>query len=636
MFNLFKIELLRHYKMATGVALLHFGVLYYLYTLGASILRGSQALIWLLFCAALSAGFGIFQMYLHKRDNDWLYLLHRPLPPKKIFFALVSAGSCISLLAGVLPMVLDVIVMHGNGMFGIEARHYQSMVYAAAVSLTAYWCGCFAMLSANRLGFLALSLIAIFPTVAPESELWVSALLLMASGFALAHVAFKPDLSQPPTHLHTLMLTELPIRAGGLVLITITAGLLLWVSDILSGNSRTGSPVPGTDDFVRRMPAKEVMQLALENSTHASARRLAQQVALGETMDVGTASFYRNPRRGQVPFIDEDILMGSGDGTTLWRFHHDVMLFEGRNVDTAAFTGWLGPDGIHDAEDPLPAVHFDSVPWVAQDRYILSDNDIYQIDWEARRVYHRYHDTDADRFNNSLKIGETTTTLYSNNRLYLFDSAAFRDEEAILSPVATLDVLTPDGNDLRRLALLSFKGGYLVSALLDATPFNNAPEFASLGHARLDLYLLPREGGTELIASTPLPSGANEWSLYKELVLGPAVRLLIDLGTGIRDHKSAEITLPLLYVKFPLKILLATAMVCLLSAGITAQLLRGSTLPLRIKLFWIIGNALTGGAGLVSFVGYYWKRRDLLFAGAPLPPHKNTMTQHSPTLGYNN
>lgn len=635
MFNLFKTELLRHQAHAFGLMLLHFSILYYLYSRGISILQSMQALVWLLICMVLAAGFGIFQMTRYSRDNDWIYLLQRPLPLPRIFLALTLAGVCISLFIAVLPLVLYLALMDANPMFGVEGRHYQSIPYATAAAFAAYCCGCFAVLSTSRLGLLALGILMVFVVVEPGTDLLFSSLLLMLWSLLLARVAFKPDRSQPPRGVWTLLLTELPIQCGCLLLITAVTAWLASADDYLHGINRFTNPKPGSDDFVRALPEKDAMQFALQHSTHAEARQLGQQVLLGEFMSVGPASFNRYPVRGQLKFIDEALTLADGSEQQVWRFRHDVMLFEGRENGSERFAGWLAPDGIHGADAPLPAARFDSVPWGTANQYIISDNDIFQVTWDDRKVHHRYHSNDSDRFNNSLTLGEDTATLFSDSKLYFFASDELRNPDSTLAPRAILEVPDTTSPDLRKLALLPLRDCYLVSALLDPTPYSNAPAFASLGHGRVELYRV-RGSTKELIASTALPSGTGDWALYKDLVLAPGIRLFNDFVAGLRTRASAQATVPLWHVQLPFGIRVATGFVCLLSAALTAWMLRRSTLPPRLKTFWIVGNGLTGCAGLLSFfLGYYWKRGDLLLAIAtPAPP--TMTTTEAGKLGYSN
>jgi hypothetical protein len=591
--------------------------LYYLYTLGRSALNQPVMLLWLFACIALSAGFGVFQISLYRRDNDWLYLLHRPLSSQQVFLALILAGCCVALVITLVPLLLIVLVMDANPLFGIESRHYRALPYALLTALCSYFCGCFALLSSNRLGFFALSMTTALVMINIGGALWSAALLLALWGFLLARVAFKPDLSRPPRNIGTLLLTELPIQYGCLWLIVLTATLFQGGSNYISGKDPARNPPPGTDYYVRALPPKEVMQLALDHSSHADAEFLRQQVALGAAENIGGPSFNSYPKRHQMPRLDEALVLNDVERNVTWHFSHDSMLFEGHESNTAAFMGWLGPDGFQDAASSPPAARFTSVPWTSANEYILGDHDIYQIAWDAGELHHRYHNTDGNRFNNSLMISEDTASLFADHALYLFSSAELRDATVALRPRAVLPLPAIRDADLRRVAILPLVDGYLVSALLDLTSYNIAQDFALIGRAHLQLFRLRQDHHPELLSDTPLPTFLGDVFRYRELVLAPGMRLFTDLMWGLRNHKSAEMMLPLLYVQFPLRVWLATAFVMLSSAGITAALLRRSALPLRIRLFWIVANGITGYAGLLSFFfGYYWKRQDELM----IPP----------------
>jgi hypothetical protein len=610
MFNLFKIELLRYRTLALGVTLLNLAALYYLYTRGESVLGRLVHTMWMLYCIGLSAGFAILQMSLHRRDNYWIYLLHRPLPAKQIFTALLSAGIGICLLVMIVPLTVMIVVMDVDQLRGIEARHYQAIISASTTVLTAYGCGCFAALSANRLGFLALSLSFAF-MILPGNDAWlISGILLTAWGLLLARVSFQEDLSKPSNRLSTLLLTELPIQYGCLWLIMVTMAALFSVNEYFAGEDPSRNTQAGTDYDVRFRQPKELMLHALEQTTHADANFLRQQVNLGEAMVVGSVGFYSYPQRHQLPMVDSALGMADPSGLVFWQFSHSMMLFEGRKQSDASLTGWLGPDGFVAATEPLPATRFDSVPWVTEPTFILSDDDIYQVDWDAQHLYHRYHSTDDDRFNNSLTVGEDVTTLFSDQSLYLFSSAELRDPTIKLEPKAIMEVSPSDHPDLHRLAVLPLIDGYLVSALLHMTPTTVAPDFAQVGKTHLQLVRLRQQHSPELISDIKLNPSLSDWFVYKEFVLAPGIRLFTDLVWGLRMHKEPERTLPLLYVEFPTKVWLLTGIFSALSSATAAWLLRRVLAPTKVKIFWIVLCAINGVAALLSFVfGYYWWRR---------------------------
>lgn len=612
MFQLFTTELKRHRLLATGVAVLHIMALYYLYTIGRSMLVMPGAVLWLLVCIGMSAGFGVFQMALYKRDNDWVYLVHRPLRAQQVFLALALAGWCIVLVATALPLLTITLIMDSNALFGVEWRHYQMIPYSMFTALIGYHCGCFAMLGASRLSLLAISMATPMVIINMGSAIWIKALLLLVWSLALARSAFKPDLQQAPRKAGTLLLTELPIQYGCLWIIVLGTTLMLALDNYISGDDPSRNPPPGTENFVWLMPPNEAMRFALDNSSSKDNDFLRQQLLLGEATYIEPPDNRSYPNRHQMPRLDVSLLLNDAEENIAWQFSHDSMLFEGRKANTGELMGYLGADGFH-APDTSPPSRFATVPWTSANQYIISDHDIYQVDWEEGKVHHRYHKEGSDRFSNALTLGEHVAAQLSNEALYLFSTAELADPEIDLNPKASLQLGPGENTGLRRIGVLPLIDGYLVSVFSDHMPFDMASDLALIDSARLELFRLHSDGEAELISRTTMPSSLDAWFIYKELVLSPGMRLFTDLVWGLHDHRGPRYTLPLFYVHLRPTVLAIAALVCVFSAGLTALLLRRSHAPLPIRLFWIIGNGLTGFAGLLSFfIGYYWRRQDQL------------------------
>ncbi len=614
--NLFKMEFLRHRDLAFGFGLLHLLVLYYLLSLDLSFLLKPVLPMWMLGMIVLTAAFAIYQMSLHRRTNDWLYLLHRPLHTKRIFLALALAGLLLAAIMVLLPAALMLIVMDIDGLYGIEARHYQVLPYVSALILTTYFCGCFAVFSASRLKFFVLIITIPFFMAHVESRMEFAAPLLILLAFALALVAFKPDHSRQPDNVSLLALTELPIQCGGLWLFVAIAMLFVEITWIL-GNDPLRSPAPGTDYHVLQLPPKERMQLALQQSSHPEAAFLSQQVTLGEISAVTnpTRFTFSYPRRHQLPFTDRNLVLTDPDRNVRWTFSFEAMLFEGRDPDSGARLGWLGPQGFQSADQSLPPHRFSSIPWAANNAFIINDHHIYQIDWKNRQLALRYDkSTDkkhTDRFKDSLTLSENLGTLISETSLYIFSTAEFRDPNVKLQPRAVLTLPSNDNPDLRSFHVLELIDGFLVSAVTDISPSDLAPDFAWFNKSQLLLYRIRSGFDSEMIASVALPSTYSELFIYKDFIAAPGIRVLTDMFTGFHLEQGAARTFTLQHARLPGWVWAATALNCALCASIVALLLRRSLLSRRIKIFWIVCTALPGLAGLFSFfVGNYWRGND--------------------------
>ncbi|MES2624614.1 MAG: hypothetical protein V4628_05020 [Pseudomonadota bacterium] len=630
MTNLFKTEVLRHLHWILILTFAHFFILYYIFSLGSSFTSGEAAIIWMMAILLLASMFGVLQMKLHKRNNDWVYLLHRPLQPAKIHIALTLAGSALLLLALLLPALLMLVVLQIDGGFGTELRHYQFPVLGATVALTAYGVGQYAVLGASRLAFFALVLMVIF-IYQPfgDSERLVTHGLLMIWALVIAHIAFKPDLGRQPTNPAKLLIVELPIIFGCYMVFAMTFGL--YVLSQRNSSSLFGNPAPDSFGRMTLLNNREQLRFALDNSDHPDADFLAQQATLGEIIAITTPQRLSYPRRSQLPLRDGKLGLTDSETNTRWWFSHSTMLYVGRDIASNAHTGWLAPDGFHAAEDGIPAERFSSVPLATTKDYLVDDHSIYQIDWQDHRLAQRFTITGDERFSDSLFMSEDLVTIFSDQHLFIFSMPDLLDINIPLTPRAVLEVSSTvdDGNPgLGGIHVMELINGYLVLAFVDAPSSSNVPEFVVQGKAKLQVWRVVPGMAGELIANVPLGSSYSELSQYADLVLAPGARILADAFWGMKLRQSAERTFPVLYATLPLWVMIATLGVCVLSAALTAWLLRNSRLPASVRNFWIVICALTGLPGLLAFLGgHYWRGRESL--KLPLHPHNRKVVEAS-------
>jgi hypothetical protein len=613
--NLFRTEFLRHSILALGCTGLHFAILAYVSSLGALIHTMPFFTMWTLTLMVFGGGFGLFQMALHKRGNDWLYLLHRPLSLNQIFVPLALAGSAVCLFVALVPPLLMLIVMEGNPLNGVETRQYLLLPFIAVATLSPYFCSWFALLGSSRLSFLAYSVPAamiIYWTEPPHPALTAGVLLW---SIGLARTAFKPDLSRIPQRPTTWLLTELPIQYGCLWVVVLLLAFSAEMQAMIAGVDSVRDPARGTDLYIERLPAPDLLEFALKDSTHPEAQFLLQQVPLSEFAAVGDPDFFPGDDTARLPLAYRHLRLSDAERNVSWIFDHGAMLYAGYDSDSAAFHGWLGPDGFH--TDAPPDLRFKEVPWAEANEFLVGAHAIYQIDWEGLRVQKRYDNGSADRFTRSLSISENVATLLSENRLYLFRTADLRNIDVPLQPSAVLDTTANTEPEYRRFLVMELIDGYLVAALTNLTPTRLASDFAMFGKARLEVYRTREGGANEVVASKALPSTFGPVNIYKDFVAAPGMRLLTDMVWGLALGKSAERTWPLLFISFPSYVWLLAAAVSAASAGLTTWLLRKAALPRGARIFWIAGNAFTGLAGLVSLLlGYYLFRTDGLRAGS--------------------
>lgn len=621
MSHLFKTELLRHFNWMMIFAVAHFFVLYYLFSLRVSFTNGTNGLDWI-WAISIAAGiFGAFQMKLHRRSNDWVYLLHRPLPPAKIHLALTLAGSTLLVMTLLLPALLMLAVLHIDGRFGTELRHYQMLAAGGAMVLTAYGLGQFAVLGASRLAFSAMGLgaMAFEPFVPAEHLITHTAIMLLA--LVIAHMAFKADPCRQHERAAKLLLSEVPIMIGCYLLLVNFFSIYV-TSQIDCDFSPNITEQNSCPQFSSN---SEQLQFALSTSTHPDAMSLIQQSMLSEVVPIASSQRSSYPQPNQLPVRDAKLYLMDTRENIAWLFSHSDMLYTGRDIATGALTGWLAPDGFYTVATRKPAIRFSSVPLAVTNDYLIDDHHIYQIDWQRKKIRERFVNSRHERFSDSLFVGENIATLFSDQHLFIFSASELRDFDVALSAKAVMDITSAvesgipfSNNDVTELS-----NGYLVMARLNAPHKIAIPELVT-APARLQVWRTLPDRGSELITDLPLTSPYSEFAMYASYISAPGIHVLLDIFEGFKLRKSKERTFPLLYADFPAWAVTATLVVGSSSAGIVAWLLRRSRLPARIRHFWIVMCGLTGLAGLLAFLGgHYWRGRETLKlplrapAGAP-------------------
>ena len=150
MFELGKSEFIRYQKWAILIVIVLLGALGFISKIKPLLQadQGQSALVNMLFLGACII-FGLLQMALYKRSNQWTYLIHRPISPAKIYFALCGAGVLLIVIALGLPWL---IAMFGLDMFThtvVESRHYLHIVFLLLTCIMCYLIGNLVVLNAS-------------------------------------------------------------------------------------------------------------------------------------------------------------------------------------------------------------------------------------------------------------------------------------------------------------------------------------------------------------------------------------------------------------------------------------------------------------------------------------------------------
>ena len=109
---------------------------------------------------------GLLQMTLYKRANQWTYLIHRPISPAKIYFALCGAGILLIVVALGLPWLVAMLGLDSFTHTVVESRHYLHIVFLLLTCIMCYLIGSLVVLNASFgiVGMLIMLALVLAPT----------------------------------------------------------------------------------------------------------------------------------------------------------------------------------------------------------------------------------------------------------------------------------------------------------------------------------------------------------------------------------------------------------------------------------------------------------------------------------------
>jgi hypothetical protein len=605
MMNLFRIEFLLYRDRALLAALVHMAVLASVQLSDKDINSTPIFPMWWLASMAASAGFGIQQMNRHKRINHWIYLLQRPLAPWKIATAIIGAGCAHILIALALPFALNTLRLQLAPAAGIiELRHYLQLGQIVPALLLIYVYAGFSTLYTHKFKYVGFAAF-----IGPLMNLVVVdtylILFMLACTIAVCFYSwFKANLDQGATAPAFIVMSELPLQLG-----------MFWVAVFIYSAVAVlarGDPAPGTVAALRTQDGHAVMAAALDLAAPADAAFYQRQLKVGDVVTATPSNGRSFPNRNQRPSLDNALLLNDPVLRASWRFSHSAMLFKGVDPRSDTVVGWLGPQGFS-SELSADAARFTSVPWTTQDRFILDDTTIYQIDWEQRALRKKFtipsqelHGSagEAERFSDSLGIHPNFVTLMSNHNLYLFRSRQFNDFNEAATLEARLPLPSADAPTVTYV--MELIDGYLVAQLTGVNPDTAEGDFAAFGKGGLFLHATGVQGNT-LLGGGALASGFNASDIYEGFVIAPGFRLLNTLVKQLTRDWNTEEAFPLLYHRFPPLVLVLALCSMLVSGVVVGRLLRPIALPRAAKVTWVALCTFSGLLGLASFYLGTWR-----------------------------
>lgn len=320
-----------------------------------------------------SLGFALYQFGSYRSPGRWTWLMHRPLPPSRIFAAIAGATFVLVLAIVAVPLLL---VLAGADLFGarvVDLRHYLAVAHIVLLCFASWLAGSYVILNHRRSAAVILILpILAFFRMGTSLEMFVPELLCIALLLYILRTVFKPNHAAPPSTAPSIVATALPLLLSFYFVLAWGGSTLYQWSMIVTGTHPLNAdivPAGGLTESSRLYP-RDRIHAGLKAANTDAANRLREQLksapVTGYQPDVE-----RFAVRNQSSNAD-DLLWPDGSNRSFWTFSHDDMRFRGRDMIDASNTGHFGAGGKGSTE------RFAEVPFEVSG-YLITPHTLYRL-----------------------------------------------------------------------------------------------------------------------------------------------------------------------------------------------------------------------------------------------------------------
>lgn len=527
MFELFKAEFLRFRTLALVLSGVHLVILAFMSRV-VDLAQQPLVVHWTIGGCHLAIGLlaGLYQMGTYRKASVWLTLLHRPLPPRRVAVAIMLA--CVAALAVVvsLPMLLVALWQDTMTARVVDLRHWLLAVSGLQLATIGYLAGAQGMLGGARRAVAALPFLMLLPMASATGPgmLALQAVCVLCLA-AIVLASFQPDLDAPPAHPLAEAIVAMPLQVGVslLMVLALFGTEFVWIAEGSHPNN-TPTPPRGGHNEVEKADAPTRMRLALQDSRHADAPLLREQIALSEVMGI-PSQLRRLPQRHELANVTPMEFDDRAQGVR-WVFSHDDRRFHGWRLNDRTAVGALG---LGDGQAPFagPAVPVGPAPGGAEgDVLLLSGNTAYQYASDERRIHARIRLPAGEYVVGLGMLGETLGVI-GDKALYLYDAREAAEHRDIMTP--RLRVPIPGTyHDIYNLDIIELVDGHLFV-------FSNSYGAYTAGSAAPMQYVLRAhdDGRIETIAARRLRYDYPAVSRYRNVVISPLLHALRDRALAL-------------------------------------------------------------------------------------------------------
>jgi hypothetical protein len=541
---------------------------------------------------AIGLVLGVVQVGSYRKPSQWLWLMHRPLSPPRIFASLALSALALLGVAILVPLVVFVAATDLFTTQVVDARHYAALLHVLAFSAMAWLAGAItctyrrkatiAVLAVPLL--LALHLASVWVLFVPV------AICLAWLGWVALH-GFRADREAPIARADVLVLVALPLQLLAFVVLFHLSKAGLDAAELLRPRYPTKTVLAtdaDADEFMRQYRRRSVLE-GLAGSRDPRAAEWRDQVPLLDVAEV-LPDLARFPVRHQIatlspPRWDEQRRIE-------WTFSHDRMRFHGRDPKTGEARGWWGEGGAGSTKP------FALVPASGMTRDTL-----YAIDAATQREYALVR----------LRVGEW----FTGQPVRALDHVFVLTNQRVLAYIARTDALVPfaplrldwaldTGSDAApAVNVVELVDGWLVS--LYHYPSREVGGYEFLAPSRQQMVYIDDAGTSHVVAERNGMYGHNVTIGSAMLVpraawwISPPLYLLARFPDVLLDE---GLTQPMPLAPWPIVrgFWAVAAGLMLLSLALGAWWLRGVPMRASRRRLWLALCVRWGLPALVSLV----------------------------------
>ncbi len=543
----------------------------------------------------LGIALALLQVGGYRKPSRWLWLIHRPLPPARIFAALALSALAMLVLAIFVPLVVFVFATDVFTTQVVDSRHYVALIHVLAFTMMAWLAGTHACVSRSK-ATVAVLVAPLLLALHLASVWWllIPVLLFLAWLTWIAMHGFRADRAAPIAHPGVMLLTALPLQLGLFILLFQLSKVTVDVVKIMNQKAPARTVLesdPGVDvsQLIRTM-VQGFLVKGLEDSHDPRAASWREQLPFLDVVDL-MPDLERFPVRHQISNVGS----ARWDETRgiEWTFSHDRMMFHGRDPKTGADHGWWGTTGV------VAPQSFDEIP--------LSDmtpTSMFAIDDETQRQHELVRLAEGEWFV-GMPVRALDRLLVQTNKRVLAYEPDRQAASPFAPPLLDWQLALPVGETRSvQVTVAELLDGWLVSLFYFA-----GPEFDGfkglVPHWQQVVYVDDNgatvvgerrdiRGHTITLGGSPAIPQASWWVSPVLYTLGRWPNSVLDQGLTQPTRLAAVPDVPMFYP-------LAGALM-LISLALGAWWLRGAHVGAGRRRIWLATCALIGLPAFFSLV----------------------------------